>query len=93
MERMRAHLAWAEGELEAALRFLDPKSDDEAEIDLVRAVANARTSVGDALETIRASRGAEVGGWEMPFALVAILVVLVALVVLFAIFLVVRRWL
>ena len=57
MEHMRAHLARADGELEAALRFLDPKSADEAELDLVRAVANARTSVGDALETIRARLG------------------------------------
>ncbi len=57
MENMRAHLARADSELEAALRFLDPKSDDEAEIDLVRAVANARTSVGDALETIRVRLG------------------------------------
>ncbi len=57
MEHMRAHLARADGELEAAPRFLDPKTDDEAEIDLVRAVANARTSVGDALETIRARLG------------------------------------
>jgi hypothetical protein len=57
MEQMRAHLARADSELEAALRFLDPKSADEVEKDLVRAVANARTSVGDALETIRASLG------------------------------------
>ena len=57
MERMRAHLARADGELEAALRFVDPKTDDEAEIDLVRAIANARTSVGGALETIRARFG------------------------------------
>ena len=57
MEQMRAHLARADSELEAALRFLDPKTDDEAEIDLVRVVANARTSVGDALETIRARLG------------------------------------
>ena len=57
MERMRAHLARADYELEAALRFLDPRTDNEAEIDLVRAVANARTSVGDALETIRAQLG------------------------------------
>jgi hypothetical protein len=57
MENMRAHLARANLELEAALRFLDPKTDDEAEIDLVRAIANARTSVGDALETIRAKLG------------------------------------
>ena len=57
MEQVRAHLARADSELEAALRFLDPKSADEVEKDLVRAVANARTSVGDALETIRASLG------------------------------------
>jgi hypothetical protein len=57
MEHMRAHLARADGELEAALRFVDPRSGDEAEIDLVRAVANARTSVGDALETIRVRLG------------------------------------
>jgi hypothetical protein len=57
MEQMRAHLARADSELEAALRFLDPKTDEEAEIDLVRAVASARTSVGDALETIRARLG------------------------------------
>jgi hypothetical protein len=57
MERMRAHLARADSELEAALRFVDPKTDDEAEIDLVRAVANAKTSLGDALETIRARLG------------------------------------
>jgi hypothetical protein len=55
MEQMRAHLARTDSELEAALRFVDPKTDDEAELDLVRAIANARTSVGDALETIRAS--------------------------------------
>jgi hypothetical protein len=57
MEQMRAHLARADSELEAALRYLDPKSTDEGEIDLVRATANARTSVGDALETIRARLG------------------------------------
>ena len=57
MENMRAHLARADSELEAALRFVDPKSDDEAEIDLVRAIANARISVVDALETIRAKLG------------------------------------
>ena len=57
MVQTRAHLARADGELEAALRFLDPRTDDEDELDLVRAVANARTSVGDALETIRARWG------------------------------------
>jgi hypothetical protein len=53
MEQMGAHLARADSELGAALRFLDPKTDDEAEKDLVRAAASARTSIGDALETIR----------------------------------------
>jgi hypothetical protein len=57
MEQIRAHLARADSELEAALRFLDPRTYDEAEMDLVRAVANARTSVGDALETVRARLG------------------------------------
>ena len=51
---MREHLARADSELEAALRFLDPRTDDEFERDVVRAVGNARTSVSDALETIRA---------------------------------------
>jgi vacuolar-type H+-ATPase subunit H len=54
MEQARYHLARAESELQAAQRDLDPKADDEFERDLIRAVGNARTSVGDALETIRA---------------------------------------
>jgi hypothetical protein len=57
MEQIRVHLARADSELEAAVRFLDPRTDDEDEKDLVRAVANARTSVGDALETIRMRLG------------------------------------
>jgi hypothetical protein len=57
LERMKAHLARAESELEAAQRFLDPRTAEEAEMDLVRAVANARTCVGDALETIRSMSG------------------------------------
>ena len=57
MENLRTRLARADLELDAALRLLDPKADDEVEIDLVRAIANARTSVGDALETIRAKLG------------------------------------
>jgi hypothetical protein len=57
MENLRGRLARADLELDAAIRLLDPKADDEAEIDLVRAIANARTSVGDALETIRAKLG------------------------------------
>jgi hypothetical protein len=54
MELVRAHLARADSELEAAQRLLDPQTDDEFGMDVVRAVANARTLVGDALETIRA---------------------------------------
>jgi hypothetical protein len=61
LERMRAHLVRAESELEATQRFLDPKSRDEAELDVVRAVANARLSVGDALETVKLMMG-EPGG-------------------------------
>ena len=57
MENLRTRLARADLELDAAIRLLDPKADDEVEIDLVRAIANARTSVGDALETIRAKLG------------------------------------
>ena len=51
LERLREHLARADGELEAAQRFLDPRTRDEDEAALVRAVADARTLVGDALET------------------------------------------
>ena len=55
MQQMRTHLARADSEQEAALKFLDPRTDDEAEIDLVRAIANAKACIGDAPETIRAS--------------------------------------
>ena len=58
---MRAHLARAESELEATQRFLDPKTRDEAELDVVRAVANARLSVDDALQTCKLMMG-EPGG-------------------------------
>ena len=61
LERMRTHLARAESELEATQRFLDPKTRDEAELDVVRAVANARLSVDDALETVKLMMG-EPGG-------------------------------
>ena len=47
-------MARADGELEAAQRFLDPGTRDEDEAALVRVVADARrTLVGDALETAR----------------------------------------
>jgi hypothetical protein len=53
MERMREHLARADGELEAAQHFLDPGSAEGTEMDLIRAVAAARVAVGDALEAVR----------------------------------------
>ncbi len=61
LEQMRTHLARAESELEATQRFLDPKTGDESELDVVRAVAKARLSVGDALETVKLMMG-EPGG-------------------------------
>ncbi len=53
LERMREHLARADSELEAAQHFLDPETHDEDEMAFVRAIADARTLVGDALETAR----------------------------------------
>jgi hypothetical protein len=61
VERMRTRLARAESELEAAQRFLDPETGNEAELDVVRAVADARLSVSDALERLRLMVG-EPGG-------------------------------
>ena len=54
MEQVRAHLVRADSELDAAQRLLHPRTDDEFEIAVVRALANARTLVGDAPETIGA---------------------------------------
>ena len=62
LERVRAHLARADSELEGAVRFLEPRTDNEAEKDLVRAVANARTSVGDALAGEHPGTAGGVGG-------------------------------
>ena len=53
MERMREHLARADGELQSAQHFLDPGSAEGTEMDLVRAIASARVAVGEALETVR----------------------------------------
>jgi hypothetical protein len=53
LERIREHLARADSELETAQRFLDPGMQDEDEMALVRAIADARTLVSDALETVR----------------------------------------
>ena len=55
MEQVRAYLARVDSELlEAAQRLLHPRTDDQFKIAVVRAVANARTLVGDAPETIGA---------------------------------------
>ena len=54
---MREHLARADSELEAARHFLAPDSAEGTEIDLVRAVANARVALGNALETVRLRLG------------------------------------
>ena len=54
MEQVRAHLARADSDLEAAQRLLDTRTDEEFEMAVVRAVANARTLVGDAPETMGA---------------------------------------
>ena len=53
MERMQEHLARADSELETAQHFLDPGSAEGAEMDLVRAVSEARVAFGEALETVR----------------------------------------
>jgi predicted urease superfamily metal-dependent hydrolase len=57
MERLRERLAHADSELEAAQHFLAPRSAEEAEMDIVRAVSNARVAVGDALGTVRSRLG------------------------------------
>ncbi len=56
-ERARAHLARAESELEAAQRFVDPGGGGETELALARALANARASVAEAMETVRMTLG------------------------------------
>ena len=53
LERIREQLARADSELEAGQHFLDPQTRDEDEMAFVRAIADARTLVGDALETAR----------------------------------------
>ncbi len=50
-------LAHADSELEAAQHFLAPRSAEEAEMDIVRAVSNARTAVGDVLDAVRSRLG------------------------------------
>jgi hypothetical protein len=74
MEQVRAHLARADSELEAAQRLLDSHTDDEFGMAVVRAVANARTLVGDALETIRAMRVRSSNGASVDTAVLGALI-------------------
>jgi hypothetical protein len=53
LERLRERLVRADGELEAAQKFLDHGTHDEDEVALVRAITDTRTLIGDALETAR----------------------------------------
>jgi hypothetical protein len=53
LEWMREHLARADSELEAAQHFLEPASHGEDEMAFVRAIAEARTLVGEVLESAR----------------------------------------
>jgi hypothetical protein len=62
MERLHQHLARAERELRDAQHFIDSDSAEEAEIDLVHAVATARLAITTALERVR-SRPGEPEAW------------------------------
>ncbi len=57
MERMREHLARADNELRDVQHFLDPRSAEEAEMDMVHAVTAARLAVATALERARSRLG------------------------------------
>jgi hypothetical protein len=57
MERLHQHLARADRELRDAQHFLDPDSAEEAEMDLLHAVAAARLAVTTALERVRSRLG------------------------------------
>ncbi len=57
MERLRERLAGADRELRDAQHFLDPRSAEEAEMELVHAVAAARLAVADALQRVRSRLG------------------------------------
>ncbi|MDP9476730.1 MAG: hypothetical protein M3R38_13770 [Actinomycetota bacterium] len=56
-QRLREHLASADRALRDAQHFLDPGSAEQAERDLVHAVAAARLAVTDALERVRSRSG------------------------------------
>ncbi len=55
----RAHLARAQSELEAAQRFVEPGGGGDADLALARALANARASVAEAMETVRMTLSAQ----------------------------------
>jgi hypothetical protein len=57
MERLHQHLERAERELRDAQHFLNPDSAEEAEMDIVHAVAAARLGVTTALERVRSRLG------------------------------------
>jgi hypothetical protein len=57
MERLHQHLARADHELRDAQHFLAPDSAEEAEMDLLHAVAAARLAVTTALERVRSRLG------------------------------------
>ena len=57
MERLHQHLARADHELQDAQHFLARDSAEEAEMDLVHAVAAARLAVTTALERVRSRLG------------------------------------
>lgn len=57
LERLRENLARADNDLREAQHFLDPQSSEEAEKDLVHAVAAARLAIAEAMARVRAQLG------------------------------------
>ena len=55
MAQMRAHLARAGRELQSAQRYLDVPAGGQTDLALARAIANAKTSINDAMDTIQQS--------------------------------------
>ena len=55
MTQMRSHLARAGQELHSAQRFLDVVAGEKTDLALARALANAKTSINDAMDTIQQS--------------------------------------
>ena len=55
MTQMRSLLARAGQELQSAQRFLDVAAGGKSDLALARAIASAKTSINDALDTIQQS--------------------------------------